>query len=97
MDCKDVGISQANSDWTRNTPGRSARQAAALNEGCDEWLGEEGQEEQEDLMEMGEVKELVEVGRDKCCVQNLGEMYHVSGSRCTHNWTNHGGFDLRGI
>ena len=73
-----AGISD--SDCTK-TSGRSTRQTATLNEGCEEWLGEEGQGEGEDMMEVGEVKESVEKGKRMCCSQNLGEMYHESGSR----------------
>ena len=40
------------------------------------------------MREMGEVKESVEIGKRMCCSQDLGEMYHVSGSRCTHHPTN---------
>ena len=93
----------SDSDCTK-TSGRSTRQAATLNEGCEEWLGEEGQGEEgqgeegqgEDMMEMGEVKESVEIGRRMCCSQNLGEMYHESGSRCTHHLTTPGRLGIRG-
>ena len=80
----------SDSDCTKETYGRSTRQAATLNKGCEEWLGEQGEGEGEDMMEMGEVKESVEIGKRMCCSQDLGEMYHVSGSRCTLHLTNQG-------
>ena len=40
-------------------------------------MWEEGQGDGENMMEMGEVKELVEIGKRMCCSQDLGEMYHV--------------------
>ena len=52
----------ADSDCTK-TSGRSTRHAATLHEGCEEWLGEQGQGEGEDMMEMGEVEDLVEIGK----------------------------------
>ena len=71
----------ADSDYTQKTSGKSTRQTATLNEECHEWLGEQGQGEGENMMVMGEVKESVETGKRMCCSQDLGEMYHVSGSR----------------
>ena len=67
------------------TSGSSTRQAETLKH---EWLGERGQGELEDMMEMGKVKESVEIGRRTRWSLDLGEMYHVSGSRCTHRLTN---------
>ena len=55
---------QGDSACTKETFEMPARQAASLNE------GEQGQEEGEDLMDMGVREDL--------------ETYHVSGSRCSH-------------
>ena len=60
----------SDSECTKKTSGRLARQAAGLNQGCEEWLGELGQEEGEEMMEMGVREDL--------------ETYHQSGSRCSH-------------
>ena len=49
----------SNSDCTKI---RSTRQASSLNEGCHKWLGEQGEGEGDDMMEMGDVKESVEIG-----------------------------------
>ena len=67
---KSTMANQADSECTKATSGRSARQATGLNQGCEEWLGELGQEEGEEMMEMGVREDL--------------ETYHVSGSRCSH-------------
>ena len=67
---KSTKANQADSGCTKEIFGRRARQAAAsLNQGCDEWLGEQGQEEREEMMEMG-------LGEDM-------ETYHLPGSRCS--------------
>ena len=53
---------------------------------CQEWQGEQGEQgEQEDVMEMGEVKQLIKMGKDRPEPGNLGEMNDESGSRCRQN------------
>ena len=68
-----------NSDCTKKISGRSARQAGTLNEGSEEWLGEQGQGEGENMMEMGEVKESVNL--EKECVLDLGKMNPDPGAQ----------------
>ena len=87
----------ADSDYTQKTSGRSTRQAPTLNEECHEWLGEQGEGEGENMMEMveiGDVNESVEIKRECVVVRTWGRctMYQDPGAHIISQ--TEGGFEL---